>query len=200
MTPRTATDLVSQLALQPHPEGGWYREIYRSPVVVQTARGARSALTSIYYLLESAQISRWHVVQADEIWHFYAGAPLELLAYTPGTRSFERRVVGPVGVVEPASDTAAGTPEGDVAHFDVDLTSTLHFPTLGALSAPAPAGDGVSVIPAGVWQAARSLGDYTLVGCTVGPGFEFGDFELVCALATHREHFVGELGPYASLL
>jgi len=198
---KAAADLVTQLALQPHPEGGWFREIYRSPVVVQTARGARSALTTIYYLLESTQISRWHVVQSDELWHFYAGAPLELLAYTPGTRKFERRILGPVSADEPSSaDTSAGTPEGDVAHFDVDLTSTLHFPALGALSAPAPSGDVVSVIPTGVWQAARSLGDYTLVGCTVGPGFEFSDFEFVSALPSHRTHFVGDLSPYATLL
>ena len=197
---RRAVDLIAQLGLQPHPEGGWYREIYRSPVVVQTERGARPALTTIYYLLESTQLSRWHVVQADELWHFYAGAPLELLAYTPGTRAFERRILGPVSPEAPAADTSAGTPEADVAHFDVDLTSTLHFPALGALSAPAPPGEVVSVIPTGVWQAARSLGDYTLVGCTVGPGFEFSDFEFVSTLQSHRDHFVGELAPYATLL
>jgi uncharacterized protein len=197
---RRAVDLIAQLALQPHPEGGWYREIYRSPTRVETARGSRSALTTIYYLLESTQLSRWHVVQADELWHFYAGAPLELLAYTPGTRAFERRLLGPISADTPAADTSAGTPEADVAHFDVDLTSTLHFPALGALSAPAPSGDVVSVIPTGVWQAARSLGDYTLVGCTVGPGFEFADFEFVSALPSHRDHFVGELAPYATLL
>ena len=89
----------------------------------------------------------------------------------------------------PAADTSAGTPEADVAHFDVDLTSTLHFPALGALSAPAPSGEVVSVIPTGVWQAARSLGDYTLVGCTVGPGFEFADFEFVSALAVPPRPF-----------
>jgi predicted cupin superfamily sugar epimerase len=200
MSSRRAVDLITQLALQPHPEGGWYREIYRSPVVVQTARGPRSALTTIYYLLESTQLSRWHVVQADELWHFYAGAPLELLAYTPGTRAFERRILGPLIADTPAADTEAGTPEADVAHFDVDLTSTLHFPALGALSAPAPSGDVVSVIPAGVWQAARSLGDYTLVGCSVGPGFDFADFEFVSAQPSHRDHFVGELAPYATLL
>src|SRR3569832_1221526 len=151
-------------------------------------------------MLESTQHRRWHVVQADELWHFYAGAPLELLAFTPGTRKFVWRFLGPVVVVSSSADTSAGTPEGDVAHFDVDLTSTLHFPALGALSAPAPSGDVVSVIPSGVWQAARSLGDYTLVGCTVGPGFEFSDFEFVSALASHREHFVGDLGPYTTLL
>src|SRR5512142_791752 len=111
MSSRRAVDLISQLALQPHREGGWYREIYRSPVVVQTARGPRSALTTIYYLLESTQLSRWHVVQADELWHFYAGAPLELLAYTPGTRAFERRLLGPLGAGSSADEAFAGTPE-----------------------------------------------------------------------------------------
>ncbi len=156
-----AADLVDKLALQPHPEGGWYREIYRSPVRVETAHGSRSALTTIYYLLEQTQLSRWHVVQADELWHFYAGAPLELLAYTPTTRKFERHVLGHV--------SAAG------------ITS-------------------VSVIPPGVWQAARSLGEYSLVGCTVGPGFEFADFQFVSALAAHAEHFEGDLAAFADLL
>jgi predicted cupin superfamily sugar epimerase len=152
-----AADLVSTLALQPHPEGGWYREIYRSPTRVETPRGSRSALTTIYYLLEQKQLSRWHVVQADEIWHFYAGAPLELVAYTPTSRAVERHL--------------------------------LDSPT-----------SSVAVIPTGVWQAARSLGEYSLVGCTVGPGFEFADFQFVSALASHAEHFTGALEPYASLL
>src|SRR5882724_3401397 len=104
---RQAADLVTKLALQPHPEGGWYREIYRSPTRVETARGSRAALTTIYYLLEQSQLSRWHVVQADELWHFYAGAPLELLAYTPTTRKFERNVLGYVGAAE-GTDAAFG--------------------------------------------------------------------------------------------
>jgi predicted cupin superfamily sugar epimerase len=196
-----AADLVSKLGLQPHPEGGWYREIYRSPLVVQTARGPRSALTTIYYLLEAGQISRWHVVQADELWHYYAGAPLELLAYTPGTRGFERSLLGPVTTALTAAEIFAGTPETDVAHFDIDLTSTLHFaPQGGAFSPAEPPSSVVSVIGAGVWQAARSLGDYTLAGCTVGPGFEFADFEFVAALASHGDPFTGELAAYASLL
>jgi predicted cupin superfamily sugar epimerase len=151
-----AADLVSKLALQPHPEGGWYREIYRSPTRVETARGSRSALTTIYYLLERNQLSRWHVVQADEIWHFYGGAPLELVAYTPNTRVVDRHL----------------------------------------LDSPTP----VSVIPTGVWQAARSLGEYSLVGCTVAPGFEFADFQFVSALPSHADHFRGDLAPFASLL
>jgi len=170
-----AVDLVRELGLQPHPEGGWYREIYRSPTRVATARGSRSALTTIYYLLEASQLSRWHVVQADELWHFYDGSPLELLAYDPGAREFERRVLGPV--------SAASTPIGIAG--------------AGLTAAHAAA---VSVIPTGVWQAARSLGPYTLVGCTVGPGFEFADFQFVSALPSHAEHFSGELAPYANLL
>jgi predicted cupin superfamily sugar epimerase len=77
-----ARALIEQLHLEPHPEGGNYREIYRSSERVQTARGIRSAITAIYYLLERSQIARWHVVEADEIWHFYEGS-----ARAPGLRS-----------------------------------------------------------------------------------------------------------------
>ena len=148
-----ASDLVAKLALQPHPEGGWYREVYRSPTRVETARGSRSAITTIYYVLEQNQLSRWHVVQADELWHFYGGAPLELLQYEPESRKLVRHELGYV-----------------------------------------------TVIPSGVWQAARSLGEYSLVGCTVGPGFEFADFRFVCDLPSHRDHFKGDLAPFAGLL
>jgi predicted cupin superfamily sugar epimerase len=150
-----ASGLIDKLALQPHPEGGWYREIYRSPTRVETARGSRSAITTIYYLLERHQLSRWHVVQADELWHFYAGAPLELLEYDPATRRLTRH----------------------------ELNETS-----------------VGVIPAGVWQAARSLGEHSLVGCTVGPGFEFADFQFTSDLPSHADHFKGDLAPFASLL
>src|SRR5262249_48032632 len=78
-----ARTLIDKLDLKPPPEGGSYREIYRSGERVETARGTRSAITAIYYLLERNQISRWHVVEADEIWQFYEGSPLELLAYEP---------------------------------------------------------------------------------------------------------------------
>ena len=174
MNPRqpSAAELIGKLGLQPHPEGGWYREIYRSATRVETARGSRSALTTIYYLLEQNQLSRWHVVQADELWHFYGGAPLELLEYDPVARRLGRHVLGHV-VGHGASDVVGG----------------------GARDA-AP----VAVIPTGVWQAARSLGTCSLVGCTVGPGFEFADFQFVCDLAWHADHFGGDLAPLAGLL
>ena len=195
-----AADLVSQLALQPHPEGGWYREIYRSPTRVTTTRGSRSALTTIYYLLEQSQLSRWHVVQADELWHFYAGAPLELVAYTPSTRVVERHVLGHVGEGShgvpphggPAGASTSGARGGPAAAASGAAQGGLTSAPSGAVS--------VSIIPTGVWQAARSLGEYSLVGCTVGPGFEFADFRFVCDLLSHRDHFKGDLAPFADLL
>jgi len=152
--------LVDRLDLKPHREGGWYREIYRSSDRVQTMRGARSAITAIYYLLERDQISRWHIVQSDEVWHFYEGSPLELLGYDPQATTLVRCVLG--------------------------NTSENH--------------QRVAVIRKGVWQAARSLGDFSLVGCTVGPGFEFEDFQFVASLSGHPAHFDGALAPFASLL
>lgn len=160
----TAKDVIQALQLAPHPEGGWYREIYRSTDRVQRGDQTRSATTAIYYLLEQHQLSRWHVVDADEIWHFYGGAPLELLAYEPGSRQLNRHVIN------------------NVAH------------DVAEKSRP------VGIIPSGVWQAARSLGEYSLVGCTVSPGFEFSGFRFTADLPDHRAHFVGELAQYAALL
>ena len=156
-----SSELINKLALQPHPEGGWYREIYRSPTRVDTPRGSRSALTTIYYLLEHSQQSRWHVVQADELWHFHAGSPLELFDYNPTSRELQRHVLG----------------EGQVP-------DEVH----------------VAVIPSGEWQAARPLGDFTLVGCTVGPGFEFADFQFVADLTAHASHFTDAMSELTTLL
>ena len=156
----TARDLIEKLALTPHPEGGWYREVFRSSARVDTSRGPRSAITAIYYLLERHQLSRWHVVETDEIWHLYGGSPLELLAYSLDSRRLVRHVLG-----------------------NADERN-----------------EPVAVVEAGVWQAARSLGDFSLIGCTVGPGFEFEDFRFVVSVPGHAAHFQGELGPFVSLL
>lgn len=160
MSGMKASELIDQLSLLPHPEGGWYREIYRSRERVQTRRGLRSALTTIHYLLEQQQLSRWHVVDSAEIWHFYAAAPLELFEYVPASRHLARHVLGDVR-------------EGNQS---------------------------VVVIEAGVWQAARSRGEFSLVGCTVGPGFEFEDFRFVRELSDHEAHFTGELAELANVL
>lgn len=90
MTPR-ATDLIRLLDLAPHPEGGAYKEIWRSPA----PPGIRAAATSIYFLLDRGQCSRWHRVDAEEIWSHLEGGPLELWLWNEGSRP-ERRVLGPV--------------------------------------------------------------------------------------------------------
>ena len=141
MHPRVA-ELIETLELRPHPEGGFYREIYRSLSSVTTAdrRGTRSALTTIYFLLAAGSASRWHQVDSDEVWHLYEGGPLELLELTGSGSDLVRHRLGPIG---------------------------------SGSDAP------VCTIPAGHWQAARPLGEYALVGCTVGPGFDFADFRLL---------------------
>lgn len=101
--------LIAELRLQPHPEGGWYREVFRSAVTVPTPRGVRAALTSIYFLLDARQVSRWHVVESDEAWHYTHGAPLELLVYRPASHELRRHVLGPPGEHgEPTAVVAAG--------------------------------------------------------------------------------------------
>ena len=126
-----ARELIETLALVRHPEGGWYRQVFKSSErVTRAADGAdRSALTTIYFLLVEGTYSRWHRVQSDEVWHFYEGDPLELT------------IRGGETVI-------------------LDATNRVH------------------VVPARAWQTAHPRGAYVLVGCTVGPGFEFEDFEM----------------------
>lgn len=140
MHPR-AEQLIRELQLQPHPEGGFYREIYRSGVQVQPldGRDRRAALTTIYFLLPAGAHSRWHRVSSDEVWHLYEGGPLELLIADPSARAFQSIV----------------------------------------LTQPSVQAGPVYTVPAGWWQAAKPRGDYALVGCTVGPGFEFADFSFL---------------------
>ncbi len=70
----TADQIITLLGLAPHPEGGYFRETYRD----ETTVNGRSASTAIYFLLAEGQSSHWHKVDASEVWHWYAGAPLEL--------------------------------------------------------------------------------------------------------------------------
>ncbi len=130
----TADALIARLGLVPHPEGGHFRETWRSsPAPGQT----RGATTAIFFLLKAGERSHWHHVDAVEIWHWHAGAPLRL---SIADGSDHRDVV--LG-----NDFAAGqTPQ--------------------------------AVVPPLAWQSARSLGDWTLVGCTVSPAFEFAGFTL----------------------
>ena len=141
MTRERAGQLRTSLRLEPHPEGGHFREIYRSPDRVQPADGRppRSALTSIFFLLQAGEQSRWHRVTSDEVWHYYEGEGLELLVAPPPMDRVARLVLGPV--------------------------SETQRP--------------VYTVPAHWWQAARPLGSHALVGCTVGPGFDFADFSFL---------------------
>lgn len=83
-------ELIAKLGLEPHQEGGWFRQVYKCALQVQAPQGRRSAATTIYYLLEHRRASPWHVVQSDEIWHFYHGAPSELLSYDPASHKLIR--------------------------------------------------------------------------------------------------------------
>lgn len=135
-----AREVVRALDLSPHPEGGWFRETFRDEFGCdKDGPEARAASTAIYYLLEADQVSEWHRVDAAEVWHFYAGAPLSITLSPPDGRGARATRLG------------------------LDLNAGCQ-PQL--------------VVPRGWWQTAVSLGGWTLVGCTVAPGFRFEDFEL----------------------
>ncbi|TVP98016.1 MAG: cupin domain-containing protein [Planctomycetaceae bacterium] len=137
---RRASELIETLGLQPHPEGGFYRELYRSDSMVDPGDGRppRSAMTLIHFLLADSMFSRWHRVASDEAWQLVDGAGIELFV---ADAEFERVSCWP----------------------------------LGSASSEA----GVRVVKAGDWQAARCVGEYGLVTCTVSPGFDFADFEMI---------------------
>lgn len=128
-----AQQIIAALNLSPHPEGGWYRQTW-------VADGPdRPVGTAIYFLLQGDHLSHWHRVDAVEIWHFHAGAPLIL--------SLSETVSGPGSELVLGPDILAGQrPQG--------------------------------IVPKDWWQAATTTGDWTLVSCTVSPGFEFAGFTL----------------------
>jgi predicted cupin superfamily sugar epimerase len=139
--PPRAQAIITELKLHPHPEGGRFRETYRSALKVfsPTAGGERSALTDIFFMLCAGEVSRFHRVLHDEIWHHYEGAPMVLHLAAP----------------------------------DGEFLKSFNIGRRGAARALQGA------VPAGHWQAAESTGEYTLVGCTVAPGFDFADFGLL---------------------
>ena len=129
-----ARAIIERLKLEPHPEGGWYRETFRDVA----GAGGRARSTAIYYLLEGR--SHWHrVTDAAEVWCFHGGDPLDLDVARPGGGRAQRLVLG--------SDLGLGE-------------------------------EPQAVVPAGWWQSATCLGAWSLVSCTVAPGFEFEHFEL----------------------
>jgi uncharacterized protein len=140
MHPRAA-ELIRLHHLKPHPEGGYYGELYRSSSGVRPHDGRypRPAMTVIFFLLTAGQHSRWHRVRSDELWHACEGHPLILFEMSADLRELQQVALG----------------DGD---------SDARW---------------IHVVPAGAWQAARSRGAYTLVTCTVAPGFVFEDFDFM---------------------
>jgi predicted cupin superfamily sugar epimerase len=143
---KDADFLIEQMQLQPHPEGGYFKESYRSDLVIE-----KSALpdhfgidhvssTAIYFLLKSGQVSKFHRIKQDEMWHFYLGSPLKLILIDDSGNLNEYIL----------------SPDYKNGHF---------FQVL---------------VPAFTWMAAYPLDEnsFTLVGCTVAPGFEFSDFTI----------------------
>lgn len=138
---------VAKYNMQAHPEGGYFVETYRSSEQIRQAAlpgrfgGPRAFGTAIYFLLEGHQCSALHRIQADELWHFYAGDALEVFVIYPEEGTLE--------VIRLGRDSEAG----EVFQ---------------------------AVVPAGAWFGSRPAAGalYSLVGCTVAPGFDFEDFEL----------------------
>lgn len=134
----TADEIIAKLDLAPHPEGGHFRQTW----IADTQDGERAAGTSIYFLLKAGERSHWHTVDAAEIWHFYAGAPLEL--YT--------------------AENDAGPGQTHLLGTDFSAGELPQY-----------------IVPPHHWQAAATTGDWTLVGCTVSPAFQFEGFRLAPA-------------------
>lgn len=153
--PDTAAYWVSALSLAPHPEGGFFKETYRSSDIIPEGTfgtrfsGARNVSTGIYYLLETGDFSAFHRIRSDEMWHFYAGGALELHVLHEGRHQVTR-----IG-------------------RDPRVGETLQF-----------------VVPAGAWFAGTPTEGtpYSLLGCTVSPGFDFADFEMADPAALSREY------------
>lgn len=143
--PISASYWISTLELACHPEGGFFREVYRSSELVSAAHlparftGNRCFATSIYYLLQSGDFSAFHRIKSDETWHFYAGGALEL------------------HIIQGASHNVV------ILGNRPDRGEVLQY-----------------TVPCGAWFASRPrVGtEYSLLGCTVSPGFDFEDFEM----------------------
>ncbi len=156
-------EIVAHLEMLPHPEGGFYKETYRSNGVISKNHlisdfsGDRNYSTAIYFLLTSDNFSAFHKIKQDEIWHYYEGASLY------------------VHVIDQ---------EGKYTRYTVGMNlDNDEYPQL--------------VVPAGCWFASsvKDVEAYSLVGCTVAPGFDFEDFELA-----NRNELVNEYPLHKDLI
>jgi len=172
----SAAEVIELLRLQPHLEGGYYRETYRSWYTVQSVQGERSLCTSILYLLTDTSPSRFHRLRSDELWFFHAGAALALF------------VLGSVSEAEEPPLGDGGSAGAHQAPSPVILDSfcpQVLVPAgrwVGAQVITGKYADwGTSRLPERRWVSDRRGPQelsWTLVGCVVSPGFHFEDFEL----------------------
>ncbi len=166
MKNETTERIVEKLEMNPHPEGGFYKETYRSNGVItknaldKSFNGDRNYCTAIYFLLTSDNFSAFHRIKQDELWHYYAGSSLYVHVIDP-KGNYKRYTVG-INLAE-------------------DETPQL-------------------VVPAGCWFASsvKDIEAFSLVGCTVAPGFDFDDFELgerniLIAQFPEHEHIITQL-------
>jgi predicted cupin superfamily sugar epimerase len=136
----SAINIIKQFKLEPHPEGGYYAETYRSTQIVANNKDeSRNISTAIYYLLEDKDKSHFHRILSDELWFFHQGEALEMLILNDNK----------VNTILIGNNIA----EGEIPQV---------------------------IIPANTWFAAKIKNErgYSLVSCTVAPGFNFLDFEL----------------------
>ena len=158
--------IIEKLELEPHPEGGYFRETYRSAGEIEPENlgpnfeGKRNYSTCIYFLLTSRDFSAFHRIQQDEIWHFYDGSPIQLHVISP-SGEYVKHLIG-------RELNAGETPQ--------------------------------LVVPAGCWFASEVVieNNFSLVGCTVSPGFDFRDFEMrsrkeLIAMFPEQEEIISKL-------
>ncbi len=152
----SAQQLIDKYELLAHPEGGWYKETYKSnEMIAQSAlpkrfSGDRFFSTAIYFLLEKGNFSAFHRIKSDECWHFYMGDPLTIYIFEPNGQ-YKEVLLG------------SNIEKGELFQY---------------------------VVPANSWFASRPAanGNYSFVGCTVAPGFDFDDFELTDAAPLINQH------------
>jgi uncharacterized protein len=162
----TAKEIIKVLGLQPHPEGGYFKETYRSEGLIENEclpsyfNGARNYSTCIYFLLTSDSFSAFHRIKQDEIWHFYQGSPIVLYLISDKGNYSEVSIGNELS-------------KGQIPQY---------------------------VVPGGYWFAAKvaNQNSYSLVGCTVSPGFDFTDFELptrkqLCDLFPEHKSIIAEM-------
>ncbi len=130
-------EIINYLELQPHPEGGYYKETYRSDV--NCVNGTRSVCTVIYFLLTAENCSKFHRIQSDELWYFHAGSPL--IVHTLTSKGYIQHIVG--------NNLLAGETPQLLVSKNTIFGSTV-----------------------------KEENSFSLVSCSVSPGFEFSDFEL----------------------